>query len=59
MLKFIDREVVLRAVESRMKIALCIVTVHEVVLAFLEFITGKVLMGDRLLGLYDVRFSTT
>ena len=42
-----------------MKIALCIVTVPEVVLAFLEFITGKVLMGDRLLGLYDVRFSTT
>ena len=33
-----------------MKIALCIVTVPEVVLAFLEFITGKVLMGDRLLG---------
>ena len=42
-----------------MRIALCIATAPEVVLTFLEFITGKVLMGDRLLGLYDVRFSTT
>lgn len=42
-----------------MRIALCIATAPEVVLTFLEFITGKEPMGDRLLGLYDVRFSTT
>ena len=33
-----------------MRIALCIATAPEVVLTFLEFITGKVPMGDRLLG---------